>query len=176
MPTLHKQHRTCIWHHFTASCHSPDPPFWIGARGLLSVTAKSCKISCPDYVKIMRLSSHVFAVNTADGSLLSEHFHAVLSEVTPDPCTKVQRNTAALQRLHEGKDDLCIPTCSCLHVADSGLPWLSQKFIFLCKVKPRFWSKARLDHSWAESSFMKHAWETPENMIMFFLKKIFTCL
>jgi len=84
----------------------------------------------------MRLSSHAFAVNTAD-----ECFHTALSEITPNSYTKVQRNTTALQRLHEGEDDLCTHTCSGQHVAHAGFPRLSQKF---CNVKPRFSSKARL--------------------------------
>ncbi|OWK55381.1 Transmembrane channel-like protein 2 [Lonchura striata] len=43
---------------------------------------------------------------------VSNHFHAALSECTPDPGTKIQNKNTALQRLHEGKDDLCVDRCS----------------------------------------------------------------
>lgn len=40
----------------------------------------------------------MFAVNAAGESLLSEHFHAALSEFTPDPGTEAQSKIIALQR------------------------------------------------------------------------------
>lgn len=83
----------------------------MGARGLFSKSVKNGEISFTDYVKI-RVYLHVFAVNAAGESLLSEHFHGALSESTPDPGTIVQNKTTALKRLHEGKDDLCIDICS----------------------------------------------------------------
>lgn len=54
----------------------------------------------------------MFAVNAAGEPLPSEHFHAALSEFTPDPGTEAQSKVIALQRSREGKDDLCINICS----------------------------------------------------------------
>ncbi|RMC05304.1 hypothetical protein DUI87_18491 [Hirundo rustica rustica] len=61
---------------------------------------------------LLQIAPWSWSVDAAGESLLSEHFHDALSECTPDPGIKMQNKTTALQRTHEGKDDLCTERCS----------------------------------------------------------------